>query len=384
MTATTSPSRARRLWSLVLAAVLVLAGAVTAPAQAAGEAALTGTAHDADGVPVADASVEARRWDGTQWAWESTAFTGPDGSFSFEVTPGDYALWFDPAGESLVYDQYLGGGTADPAGPGAAHTLALAEGTNPAVDAVLALGASLTGAVTAPEGYPIADAVVHAYRWDTEAGGWSSGVQAITTLSGGFHLGAVPPGDYTLHFSGLPETAAQEQYLDGSASAPLGPQSPGVLHLDVGDSGPGEVVLAAGALIEGLVVPPVGVAPSSLAVDVYEVFLAGTGDNQVIDSWALAGREPVAANGAFRLRNLEPGRHYSVGATAPGVVSLYLGGASGLRDATWFTVADGAITLDFSGTGGADVLVTDDDGTPAPYAEVELFRWVDGDWASTG
>ncbi|NLF05589.1 MAG: carboxypeptidase regulatory-like domain-containing protein, partial [Actinomycetales bacterium] len=138
------------------------------------------------------------------------------------------------------------------------------------------------------------------------------------------------------------------------------------------------------ALVEGSVVPPVGVDPSSLAVDVYEVSLAGMGDDQVIADWTPVGSEPVAVNGAFHLRNLEPGHHYSVAATAPGVVSLYLGGAYELSDASWFTVSDGAVILDFSGTGGAEVLVTDDDGAPAPNAEVELFRWIDGDWDSTG
>ena len=383
MTARTAPHRARRTVSLALAAALVLLGAVTVvPAVAAGDAILAGTARDAEGRTLGGVTVEAQRWDG-DWVWESDTWTEEDGSFELTgLTPGTYILWFadNDAGWGF-YDQYLGGRTVAPATPDAAGTFALVAGPNPAVDAVLALGASLTGVVTTPAGHALDDGTVEAFRWDAGTGAWRGTAQTLLSGTGGFHFGVVPPGDYTLRFEGTQGVRDYEQYLDGGAVAPVDPTAPGVLHLDAGDSGPGAVVLVSGPVVLGTVVPPPGLAAESLVVELFEVTLSGADGIAFIRGGEHAGFVDVAADGTFRLGGLAPDRVYSASIAGPGVVGQFLGGAELLDEASWFTVDDAAVAFDLSGTGGADVRVTDDDGAPVAGAELELFRW-DGAWVS--
>ncbi|MFA7266586.1 MAG: hypothetical protein WC054_09770 [Candidatus Nanopelagicales bacterium] len=283
-----------------------------------------------------------------------------------------------PAGDYVVKVGAPGYGIYAPAYSGSVHTQSAATAqtvthgeTTQAPDIELAVGGSISGRITAPEGLPLSEnesAEVFVYD--------NSGTRvriAPTYLGTGdtYHFSGLAPGKYRVEARQAPGPARFVPTYSGGAVS-LTEATPTSVEMGT-ESGGVDIAMVLGGSITGRITGPGGEPIRSVGVG---VLAAGSSDDPV-------GIEPVAiqhvgteADGMFRLGALPTG-DYVVLAHNDEHVSTYFGGttavgaASRLQVELGSTTANVEIVMEYGGviTG---VVTPAEGGSLDPAADIEV------------
>jgi protocatechuate 3,4-dioxygenase beta subunit len=173
---------------------------------------LSGVVTDTDGAAVAGASVWAYDAD-DQWVGSGWTTTGADGSFAFDhLPPGEYRLVFRaPPGTALVSEWY-----DDESSRAAATPIVVEAGDEVGgLDAVLAIGAAVSGVVTDEDGLPLAGVQVWAYDADDT---WVGSALAVTGDDGSYLLEGLATTTYRVRFVAPAGAARRAEWYDDVTS----------------------------------------------------------------------------------------------------------------------------------------------------------------------
>ncbi len=204
----TSPSRLVVSFLAALAIAVAAAGlpAVAAEGEDPTPGGISGTVTGSGGEAVAGVSVLARTESG-ELATPAPATTGAGGTYTITgLPPGRYRIRFAPGPGSPYVGQYYANQTqwclADGITLDAGQELT-------GINAVLLLGASISGTVTGPGGGPAAGVSVTA-----QGGGEtpSSSGQAVTAVDGTYTIAGLADGQYKLLFSPPAGSGATGEY----------------------------------------------------------------------------------------------------------------------------------------------------------------------------
>ena len=321
--------RLTRVMSYLVAASLVgslLVLASSTPAQAAADAAITGTVRGPDG-PARNVEV---------WAVEIASRAGADattdqsGAFAIDgLPPGDYELQFSPPYSSGLMVQWWDEGDT----PEDATIITLSAGQTYNVgDVTLRRGGSIKGVIKDPAGRPletylqVLDLDGH-NDWDYDE--W----EAWTEEDGSFGVFRMAPGDYVVHIYSLTEGLVGQWWKGArtfSQATRLTVTSAGESH-DLGD-----VTLARGGNITGVAKDGSGNPVIGVDVAVYDVN----------DPKEVLANATTWEGGAFELHYLPPGEYrlYFDVPESLGLIDQWWKGVASWDDAAIVSVAGGEET----------------------------------------
>lgn len=204
----TKKSALRMLLAGVASAALALTGAVSAAAEDAPTATITGhVTREDDGAPVGLVTVFVNS---TDFLHNGTDVTDADGSYSVTgLEPGQYTVRFstEPTGTGLISEFWDGAVTRD-----TAQLLTVTGGeTFTGIDASLQEGGVITGRVTREsDGSAVSWARVSAMP-DSLVGSHGT---AFTDPDGNYRITGLAPGNYVVGFDG-PDASLSDEYWDG-------------------------------------------------------------------------------------------------------------------------------------------------------------------------
>jgi hypothetical protein len=148
---------------------------------------ISGTVHDNDGNPIADAWVNAREYDSDKGA--GGAQTDADGSYIINGLPvGDYRVSASASGWASEYYNNTYDGNA------AARVTVAVHQTTPDIDFSLELPGRISGTVYDNEGNPISGVQIRSSTFDS--GYCGSGCTGETGADGSYVINDLPAGDY--------------------------------------------------------------------------------------------------------------------------------------------------------------------------------------------
>ncbi|WP_181038463.1 S-layer family protein [Arthrobacter sp. ZGTC131] len=253
-----------------------------------------------------------------------------DGTYTLRgLAAGPYKVQFTGNNSGAASQWYGGGATSSAATPvvlGAGQDL---TGISP----TLAMGASISGTVTAPAGL---DPNAGQVNFVLPDGNWENSVQI--GADGAYKVTGLPAGTYKVQFSGNSGGSLDQWYAGASSEATATP-----VTLAAGEDRTGiDAILVKGASISGKVTAPAGVNPASIQATVYQA--GGTNPNYVASS-------SVNDDGTYKVAGLPSGSYkvqfagYNTGA----LVQWYAGAAS-FEAATPVTLTAGQDHVDINAT----------------------------------
>ena len=351
--------------------VSVVVGARTGPidAQLAYPGSISGRVTGPNGLGVAGVSVRATAAL-TQSGGEAT--TGADGTYTIDgLTPDSYVVQFDGSGDGWAIEYWDDVSAWEHASP-----VTVEPGTTTSgIDAVLALGGTITGTVRGPDGLGIDGLMVSAW---TEAG--TAALSGITDSSGAYRIDGVPVGVYLVFFDGYEFGLVGEYYDDAAYYDDADP-----VTITAGGTRSGiDATLGRSGSIGGTVTGPGG-APAA------GVLVSGS------DSRGATETAYTEDDGTYVLSGLRPGTYtvYFDGSGA-GLISEYYDDVAHQLSAVPVTVVAGARTggIDASLAAGGSISGTVT-GPLGPVVGVFVRAWqgqrsyeattdADGDYAIRG
>ncbi|MBW9110595.1 carboxypeptidase-like regulatory domain-containing protein [Microbacterium ureisolvens] len=345
---------------MVLALLVVIAGVLGAsPARAVDTGAISGVVTSADGGGAGGVSVIAHRYQSAwgYWAWHTSVATDANGSYTLSGLPdADYRIEFRPFSDTsdLIAEFWEDAGDIF-----SAKTVSVASGAAVTdVDAVLGVGAAISGAVTDEAGAPIAGVSVRAID---EMGRWAS--SGFTNAAGVYRLAGLRTGSYLLEFApALLSTAFAGEWWENAASRAQATSVSVAAGAEV--SGYDAVLSLAGA-VAGTVTDSNGTPASGVIVSVYHAQTSGAGE------WA--GSAMTDETGAYRVGGLPAGEFKVAFSSSGSLLSEWFDDAAYADTATTVSIGAGATaTADAELTIGATVtgVVTDQAGEPVAGVEV--------------
>lgn len=236
---------------------------------------------------------------------------------------------------------------------------------------------SISGVVTSEGGAPVAGVSVMAYAYNSDWGGWWSWSKSTSTgPDGSYAFEDLADGDYRLQFQSLgfgfgPNIVA-EYWKDAAdlATATTITVSGGAPVAGI------DPVLSIGSTISGAVTDELGAPVPGVSVTATPV-----------GSWAAAGYGRTDANGVYRVAGLAEGSYTLEFRPSPEsgpVAGEWYDDATSRTAATPVTVTGGGaasgIDAVLAPAGSIAGVVTDTAGTPAPYANVGVYRATAGDF----
>ncbi|WP_169580837.1 MULTISPECIES: carboxypeptidase-like regulatory domain-containing protein [Microbacterium] len=370
-----------RLIGWLIAAVMVIAGAVLAPGTAYaddGVGSIAGTVTDDTGATAEGVEVVVHRYnvDWDYWEWQSSTVTGADGAYALaELPAGEYKVQFVPgAAAGLVAEWWDGAANEWSATPLTVESGAALVDINPA----LARGGSVSGVVTDASGAPIENVSVRSYDADSfEMVGWAS-----TDATGAYALTGLPAGEYSVHFEAWSTNHITEWWDD----APRSDEATRVAVTAGEDTTGISAELAIGNSVSGVVSDEDGLPVSGVVVEVVSETGEHLGQGWTDDAGAYTA--PSIPDGAYRV-------HFNAQYASANLVSEWWDDVALEADARVLELAGGAelesIDAQLAPAGAISGTVSDPSGAPVTDAAVTLYAadpaveggsWVASEWVA--
>ncbi len=346
-------------------------------AQLAKGAHIKGTVTDEASAPLANINVYAIRYNGN--GWEQVGWTvTTDASGAYDIgglAAGAYRVqFFDNRQPQEYVSEYYDNAASLQS---AADINVAAGGTTGNINAQLAKGAHIKGAVTDEAGAPLANINVSAYRYN---GSWWEPVPGVTTdAAGAYDIGGLAAGTYRVQFSDHWPQEYVSEYYDNAASLE---SAADITVAAGGTTGNINAQLAKGAHIRGTVTDEAGAPLANIYVSAYRY--SGS-------SWAQIGGATTDASGAYDVGGLAGGTYrvqFFDNRSPREYVSEYYDNAASLESAADITVPAGGTTGNINAqlAKGAHIrgTVTDEAGTPLANINVSAYRYNGSWWAQIG
>jgi hypothetical protein len=309
---------------------------------------LEGTVTDGLGAPVEGATVVARTNPAS--GIDRTTTTGADGHYALHgMAPGDYVVFVNPP-DPYAAEYHPGGVDLD-----FAELVTVAPLTRREVDVTVALGGSIGGIITSNgAGIDGAEVVVIGGVGD------DFGKRTTTNAAGGYQVGGLHPGEYTVCFQ-PPDgyNAIPECFDDAQGNEPTTP-----VPVEAGSLSNGiDADLAVGARISGEVTSPSGPGVEGATV-------------WALDSGFQGGFAETDGTGAYEIVGLATGT-YTVSASPPPGLPLSFAGHGAPVAATAGGVTTG-IDIELGESSVITGVVTDHTGDPFAGVAVTAQVGTDG------
>ena len=332
-------------------------------AELAAASHITGRVTNTGGTGIKNVDVEAYTLvDGD---WESVAQDSTSSTGDYDIgslTGGTYRLQFNSDGA------YIGEWwNNQPTLQTATDISVPVSGTASGRDAVLDLGATVSGTVTGPTSLPLPGVDVSLFKL-VPGEGYQSFSYDGTAANGTFSIGALPTGSYKIGYSRF--GYADEWWNDQPTLA-----SGAVIDIVAGTTYPGKnAQLEVASSIAGTVTNPVGGAAPGVAVTAYI---------QRSGYWEFADSAIVGSDGTYKIEDLQQGT-YALRFRGGDFLTEYWNDKPSLDAADTFAVGR---STDVTGKNAQLALaghitgtVTKAGGAPFPDGYVEAWGLVDGDW----
>ena len=352
-------------------------------AQAASQSSsISGAVTGPKGEPIDGVEVSAYRWDqeNEYFDWVASTRTMDNGSYVISgLSAGTYTLRFTP---DRTGPSYVGEWWNDKPDEDSATTFKVgSSGTVTGKNAQLAVGATIAGVVTAPDGTPLSSVGVSALRWEDDWEGFDEVTSAETDDNGTYRLAGLTAGTYTLRFD--PSVGGANFVSEWWDNKP-DEESATTFKVSTGGTITGKnAELAVGGTIEGSVTSAKGEPISGVDVVPYR-WDAQTGEYQSVGGDAATDEDGVFHStglpaGSYTLQfNAEDGKYASEWwqdtyySTAADPFDVVAGGEPVQANAK---LAKGA---KISGT------ITGSTGKPVSGATVEAFLLIGSETVNVG
>lgn len=288
----------RGLTVLLLASVMIAVG-IPAQATTSATSSISGAISAGPGVSIDRVSIVAfGSADDVTWGM---ATTSADGSYTLSNIPaGSYKIRIN-GGTSGGYDTWYGGPTREQA---TAVTVGEQQSLT-GINAVLPLGATMSGKASVPEGFSLADSMI-VVSADALDGGHTPGTVLFTLVDaqGNYLIKGLAPDSYRINFYPHRGEELLPVYYGSNTTRITVSGTENITAIDA--------TLIRASAYSGKITLPAGADTTGLKVS------ARTEDNQV------AGRGSIAADGSYRITFLHPGKYrIKVSAGTSGLVDQW-------------------------------------------------------------
>ncbi len=294
---------------------------------------ISGTVTDASGAGVAGVCVTVSTAAGVA----GTALSGSTGTYAVSgLQTGSYTVLFSGCTSATSSDvaQYFDGASGGASTPAAASSVSVTAGaTTSGIGAVMAVGGTISGTVTAGGSVVSGECV----SVDSLAAGL--GGSATTASDGTYAVTGLAAGSYVVEFIDCASQGYADQYYNGTTGGTPSYQSALAITVTAGSTTTVGATLVAGGSIAGTVDNSSGVAVAGICV------LAATADGSSV------GQAQTSATGTYAITGLTAGSYvvsFSDCGGAGNYASQYYngttGGAATYGLATAVSVAAGAAT----------------------------------------
>ncbi|MGO9380146.1 MAG: carboxypeptidase regulatory-like domain-containing protein, partial [Dissulfurispiraceae bacterium] len=216
-------------------------------------ASISGTVTSTTGMGIANVYVEV---DNSSGNYIASGWTASDGTYTVSGIPtGSYTINFSTYGSNYLRQWYNNETSSDSAN----LVSVTAPNTTSGVNAVLAVGGSISGIVTNAAGMGISNVYV---EMDDGSGNYAA--EGVTASDGTYTFSGIPTGSYTVNFSPDGSNYLVQWYNDESSS-----DSADVVSVNAPNATSGvNAVLAVGGSISGIVTNAAGMGISSVTVEI--------------------------------------------------------------------------------------------------------------------
>jgi formylglycine-generating enzyme required for sulfatase activity/protocatechuate 3,4-dioxygenase beta subunit len=291
---------------------------------------ISGKVTGTGGAKLATIDIDLERLGGDgEWHWHADADTDEDGEYDFVgLSAGVYRIDFEDESGAYALEYYENAVEFD-----LAKNINLGKEQHLTIDASMVLGSRITGKITGPDGSPLAEVDVDAFRlnskgkweWyeDTEAN--ADGIYQIGGLPNGtYRIGFLDDGNfYSVHFHG---NSGSTVYLELAKNFVI--SSPQTI------SGVNGQFKERAATIAGNVKDTNGKPVSGVRIEAYRK------DSQGVWRLVLFGDMEVGDNGFFHA-DILPGGTYRFKFEKEGYITNYYGNSATLNNAKDIVVGDG-------------------------------------------
>jgi formylglycine-generating enzyme required for sulfatase activity len=308
---------------------------------------ISGKVTGLDGIELSTVELDLERLgDDGQWHWHADTETDEDGDYELSgLKPGVYRIEFEDESGEYAVEYYNNAVEFD-----LATNINLGNEQHLTIDASMLLGSRITGKVTGPDGSPLADVWVEAFRLNSK-GKWEWYEDTEANADGTYQIGGLPNGTYRVGF--IDDDNFYSVQFNGSTGSTMYFESAKQFVIN----SPQTIFEVNGkfneraATIAGNVRDANGEPLSGVRIEAYRK------DNNDIWRLVLFGDMKAGDNGSFPTYIL-PAGIYRFKFEKEGYITNYYGNSPTLNNAKDIVVGDGGYV------GGIDVVMLSENSIP--------------------
>jgi formylglycine-generating enzyme required for sulfatase activity/protocatechuate 3,4-dioxygenase beta subunit len=308
---------------------------------------ISGKVTGLDGIELSTVELDLERLgDDGQWHWHADTETDEDGDYELSgLKPGVYRIEFEDESGEYAVEYYNNAVEFD-----LATNINLGNEQHLTIDASMLLGSRISGKVTGPDGSPLADVWVEAFRLNSK-GKWEWYEDTEANADGTYQIGGLPNGTYRVGF--IDDDNFYSVQFNGSTGSTMYFESAKQFVIN----SPQTIFEVNGkfneraATIAGNVRDANGEPLSGVRIEAYRK------DNNDIWRLVLFGDMKAGDNGSFPTYIL-PAGIYRFKFEKEGYITNYYGNSPTLNNAKDIVVGDGGYV------GGIDVVMLSENSIP--------------------